>query len=96
MAATAHLIPWNDGNGNIVVTYDGSGNETVTIGSDTDNLGEDRSQVLTFATSVGSATATFTVYQPTGMQVLTSSDSYTLRDSDGKVLRVYPTGRVPS
>lgn len=30
-------IPWNDGNGNIVLTLTGHGNDTVTVSSDTDN-----------------------------------------------------------
>lgn len=41
-------IPWNDGPGNIVLTYTGQGNGTVTVTSDTDNLGHDRRQTITF------------------------------------------------
>lgn len=37
-------IPWNDGNGNIILTYTGQGDGTVVVQSSTDNLGEDRSQ----------------------------------------------------
>ena len=48
------LIPWNTGGGNIVVNYSGSGNDTVTVGSDTDNNSSSpRSQVLTITTTAG-------------------------------------------
>jgi hypothetical protein len=48
------LIPWNTGGGNIVVNYSGSGNDTVTVGSDTDNTSPTaRSQVITLTTIAG-------------------------------------------
>ena len=83
-------IPWNDGNGDIVLTYTGQGNETVTIHSTTNNLGDDRSQVITLKT-VGnpSVTAQVTITQPTGMQTLTVQ-GVVLRDSQGRPLRVPP------
>lgn len=65
MAATAHLIPWTTGSGNIVATYEGDGDETVVIGSDTDNESYSaRSQVLTFTTTAGgTVTKTVTITQ---------------------------------
>ena len=84
-------IPWSDGNGNIILTYTGQGDGTVTVISDTDNLGDDRQQVLTFKT-VGASPVTVqvTVVQPTGMKVLLDVNGNALRTSDGKVLRVHP------
>ena len=41
-------IPWNDGPGNIVLTYNGQGNNTVTVTSDTDCIDHDRQQRVTF------------------------------------------------
>ena len=84
-------IPWNDGNGNIILTYTGQGDGVVTVRSSTDNLGDDRQQVLTFKTvGANPVTVQVTVVQPTGMQVLLDCDGNALRTSDGKVLRVMP------
>ena len=83
-------IPWEDGNGNIVLTYTGEGNATVTVETDTDNLGEDRSQVLTFKTTgANPATVQVTVVQPTGMRIL-RANGVILRDASGNILRVQP------
>ena len=46
-------IPWNDGPGNIVLTYTGQGNGQVVVTSDTDNLGHDRRQTITFVITDG-------------------------------------------
>lgn len=83
-------IPWNDGNGNIILTYTGQGDGTVTVASSTDNLGEDRSQVLTFKTVDGTVQVQVTVYQPTGMQTLRVVTA-TILTANGDVLRVQPT-----
>lgn len=90
-------IPWNDGNGDIILTYDGQGDGVVTVRSTTDNLGADRQQVITLHTVDGGASAQVTVIQPTGMQILLDTDGKMLRDSNDKVLRVYPSAdRIPS
>lgn len=48
-------IPWNDGPGNIVLTYTGEGNGQVVVTSDSDNLdGRSRQQQVTFVVT-GSA-----------------------------------------
>lgn len=84
-------IPWNDGNGNIVLTYTaGQGNQTVTVTSDTDNLGLERQQTITLKTTGGNTSAQVTIVQPTGMRTLRASQ-VVLRDSSGKTLRVYPS-----
>ena len=47
-------IPWNDGPGNIVLTYTSAqGNETVTVTSDTDCIDHDRQQRVTFVVGDG-------------------------------------------
>ena len=85
-------IPWNDGPGNIVLTYSsGQGNDTVVVTSDTDNLGIERQQTITLKTSDGKVSAHVTIVQPTGMRTLRASQVI-LRDSSGKILRVYPSG----
>jgi hypothetical protein len=47
-------IPWNDGPGNIVLTYaKGEGNQLVTVTSDTDCIDHDRQQRVTFVVGDG-------------------------------------------
>ena len=47
-------IPWNDGPGNIVLTYaKGEGNQTVVVTSDTDCIDHDRQQRVTFVVQDG-------------------------------------------
>jgi hypothetical protein len=46
-------IPWNDGNGNIILTYSGQGDDTVTVTSDTDCIYHDRQQRVTFVVQDG-------------------------------------------
>jgi hypothetical protein len=88
-------IPWADGNGNVILTYDGQGDGTVTVRSDTDNLGDTRQMTITLKTAGDNpATAQVTIIQPTGMQILLDVDGKTLRDADGKVLRAYPNEDV--
>ena len=88
-------IPWADGNGNVILTYDGQGDGTVTVRSDTDNLGDTRQMVITLKTAgANPATAQVTIIQPTGMQILLDVDGKRLRGSDSKVLRAYPNEDV--
>ncbi len=70
------LIPWNDGDGNIVVSGDGG---DVLISSDTANEGIERRQTLTFRTLTGNATTEIEVIQE-GMRVI-------LRDNAGRIQR---------
>ena len=84
-------IPWADGNGDIILTYTGQGDGVVTVRSSTDNLGDDRRQILTFRTiGQNPVSVQVAVVQPTGMQVLLDSNGNALRTIDGKVLRVMP------
>ncbi len=46
-------IPWNDGPGNIVLTYTGQSNQTVVVTSDTDCIDHDRQQRVTFVVDDG-------------------------------------------
>lgn len=73
MATTS--IPWNDGPGNIVLTYTGQGNGTVVVTSDTDNYNGQRSQQVTFVVQDGAIRE----------DVATASGHY-LRTSDGHTL----------
>lgn len=84
-------IPWNDGNGNIILTYTGQGDGTVTVQSDTDNLGADREQVITLKTADGTKAVQVTIQQATGMLTLRDVNLLVLRDSGEKILRAYPS-----
>lgn len=89
-------IPWADGNGDIILTYDGQGDGVVTVQSTTDNLGSDRQQTIILRTADGQATAQVTIVQQTGMLTLRDVNLLTLRDSSDKALRAYPDEeRIP-
>jgi hypothetical protein len=75
-------IPWNTGDGNIIVTFSGHGDGVVTVTSDTDCTLQDRQQVLTI--SGGGLTATVLVIQKSGARGLITSD--------GKLLTVLGVG----
>ena len=86
-------IPWNDGPGNIVLTYTGQGNGTVTVTSDTDNLGHDRRQVVTFVVTDGAIRES--LVSDSGHQLVTS-DGHALTCLNGamkvQVTVIQPTG----
>ena len=90
-------IPCADGNGNIILTYDGQGDGFVTVRSTTDNLGADREQTITLRTADGTKEVQVTIQQSTGMLTLRDVNLLVLRDSGDKVLRAYPSeDRIPS
>lgn len=90
-------IPWQDGNGDIILTYDGQGDGTVTVRSTTDNLGADRQQTVTLRTADGSVAVQVTIQQTTGMLTLRDVNLLILRDSEQKILRAYPSeDRIPN
>lgn len=83
-------IPWQDGNGSVILTYTGEGDGVVTVRSTTDNKGDDRQMVLTLKTADGSKQVQVTISQPTGMQLFVTADPYIFCDKDGKQFRVQP------
>jgi hypothetical protein len=69
-------IPWNDGNGNIVLTLTGQGDGTVTVTSDTDNTELfERRQTIHFYVTNGAI-----------RQDICTSNGLLLGTSDGKTL----------
>ena len=65
-------IPWNDGPGNIVLTYaNGEGNQTVVVTSATDCIDHDRQQRVTFV--VGDGAIRNDVATSSGHQIRTSN-----------------------
>lgn len=70
-------IPWNDGAGNIVLTYSqGQGNQQVVVTSDTDCIDHDRQQRVTFVVQNGAI----------HNDVKTSSGNQ-IRTADGNTIR---------
>lgn len=49
----SETIKWNEGEGNIVATYTGSGNGPISLTSDAPNEGLDREQLVTIRTTKG-------------------------------------------
>ncbi len=92
--ATTLRIPWNDGNGNIVLTYkQGQGNETVTVSSDTNNVGYDRQQTISFVVQNGAIR--HTIGTSNGSRLKTADGHYlTSLDNSMKVTVtvIQPTG----
>ena len=86
-------IPWNDGPGNIVLTYTGQGNGSVVVTSDTDNLGHDRQQIVTFVVQNGAIR--HTIATGSGNRLRTADGHY-LRSLDNAmkvmVTVIQPTG----
>ena len=82
-------IAWQTGTGNITLTYSGQGNDTVSVSSDPNDVYEDRSQTITFSTTVGSPTITRQVTVNQGMKepnlvtkdghwIVTKNDKYVI------------------
>ena len=76
-------IPWNDGPGNIVLTYaKGEGNQVVTVTSDTDCIGHDRSQRVTFVVGDGAIS-----------EVVQTASGNHIRTADGNTIKALSSGR---
>ena len=84
-----HIIPWNTGDGNIILTFTGQGNETVTVTSDENNLRTARSQTIVFKTTLGGVvTREVTVNQAAKPSNFRLSDGTFFKTSDGKYFNV--------
>lgn len=83
-------IAWTTGNGNITLSYSsGQGSETVTVTSDANNLYVDRSQTLTFSTTLGAEISrTVTVTQKMKEPNFLTSEGYYFVTSDDKYFTV--------
>ena len=70
-------IPWNDGPGNIVLTYTSAqGNQTVTVTSDTDCIYHQRQQRVTFMVKDGA------IHNDVG-----TADGHLIRTASGNTIR---------
>lgn len=87
--ATTVRIPWTTGSGDIIVTYTGSGDGTIVVTSDDNNLAQERQQTLTV--SGGGISRQVTVIQggkPTSNPNFILSDGKYLLLSDNKYFNV--------
>lgn len=57
------IVAWETGTGNITATYDGSGNGSIAVSSDANNLYSQRSQQITVKTTDGSKQVTLDIVQ---------------------------------
>lgn len=70
-------IPWNDGPGNIVLTYTSAqGNQTVTVTSDTDCIYHQRQQRVTFVVKDGAI-----------HNDVSTADGHLIRTASGNTIR---------
>ena len=70
-------IPWNDGPGNIVLTYTGQGNGQVVVTSDTDCIDHARQQRVTFVVADGAI-----------RHDVSTASGHQIRTASGNVVRI--------
>jgi len=77
-------IAWNEGSGNITVTYTGSGDGTIAVESDENNLDVSRSQQVTVETTKGGTVSqSLTITQAAGPNFrLSNGDAFAPADYD--------------
>ena len=82
-------IPWTAGSGDITLTYTGSGNDTIVVDSDMNDLDVSRSQNVTVETTKGTPAQakTLTVTQAAGPNFRLRGGDI-LRLADGNYLSV--------
>lgn len=79
------IIKWNEGEGNIVATYEGSGNAPISIFSDIENDGIDREQTISISTIEGNNPKSVDVIvRQTGLReiYMASDGDFVLADGD--------------
>lgn len=81
---------WSTGAGNVYLTYGGSGNGTIAVTSDANDLPTARSMTITVKTTAGSpqVTKTVTLTQSACPYNFKTADGYFVRTADGYILNV--------
>ena len=82
------IIKWNEGDGNIIATYTGSGNAPIEIASDVANEGLDREQTIQVTTTDKSTSVNVVVRQLGMRQLFVTSGNKVFLTADGKRLAV--------
>ena len=81
-------IAWQNGSGNITVTYSGSRDDTVSVSSSENDIYEDRDQVITVKTTDNAISRQVTVRQGMKEPNLIDSEGKWLIDSNDTYLIV--------
>lgn len=83
----SETIKWNEGEGNIVATYTGSGNGPISLTSDVPNEGIDREQEVTIQTVRGNnpKVESVLVKQPGLREEYLTPDGDVYMTSDGEI-----------
>lgn len=76
------IIGWNTGDGNIIFTYTGQGNGTISVSSD-ENFGDARQQTITVKTADGKVKKTVTVRQAATALNFKTKDGMFVKTKDG-------------
>lgn len=79
-------IPWNTGDGNITLTYNGQGNDSVIVDSDINDDEDSREQILTF--SGGGIARQVTVIQEACPVNFRTSEEDIIKTADGDYFNV--------
>ena len=88
-------IKWNNGDGNIIAAYPGSGDAPIDISSDTPNEGIDREQTVQVATVDNTKSVNVLVKQPGLRQRFVTSDGLVFCVADGGRFAVLKQGSTP-
>ena len=81
---------WSTGTGNVYLTYGGSGNGTIAVTSDANDLPSARSMTITVKTTAGSpqVTKAVTLTQGACPYNFKTADGYFVQTADGYILNV--------
>lgn len=81
---------WSTGTGNVYLTYGGSGNGTILVTSDANDLPTTRSMTITVKTTAGTpqVTKTVTLTQSACPYNFKTADGYFVQTADGYILNV--------
>jgi hypothetical protein len=81
---------WSEGTGSVYLTYGGSGNGTIVVASDANDLPTTRSMTITIKTTSGSpqVTKTVTLMQGACPYNFKTADGYFVQTADGYILNV--------
>ena len=83
-------IKWNEGDGNIVATYEGSGDGPISLTTDIPNEGIDREQEITIQTTNKNKSVNVLVKQEGLREIFATTDGYIL--ADGGTFNVLKVG----
>lgn len=83
-------IPWGDTTGgNIVLTYEGSGNGSILVSSDTPNSGANREKAITLqTTNQGTKVSVVLTIRQTGQREPLNASDGILKDHTGDIILV--------